>query len=98
MVVYNRRCNPEGGHPDWVDTAHTLLLDVSGDLWKGGTDAEKQIATMIANALAPYRKANAHPWPLHECFSLKRCTQCEEPLPLHHPFPFVLEHFFPSSS
>lgn len=90
LVVYNRMLNPEGGYPEWVPTAYTILLEVSGDLWKGGRAAEKQVAAMVASALAPHRKANASHLEPHDCFSLVRCCQCEEaPAAFSSPFPVM---------
>ena len=81
LVVYSRRRNTESEHPERVATAHTLLLEVSGDLWKGGRAAEKQVAAKIATALAPHRKANASHLEPHDCFTLRRCCECGSALP-----------------
>ena len=86
LMVHNRRRNSEATNPEWVGTAHTFLLEVSGDLWKGGGAAEKLVAVKIATALAPHRKANAPHLEPHDCFSLIRCSSCESSQPSFRPF------------
>ena len=74
MLVHNvqRSFDADGCLLD-VHIAHTLMVSLPGDLWRGGADAERQLAGMVAAALAPHRKPGAPDTALDTCFTLHRC-------------------------
>ena len=74
-MVNAKMPNPEGGYPDFVDTAYPLMMNLPPGLWKGGPEAEKKVAGMIATALAPYRKPDSPSKAPEQCFELVRYTQ-----------------------
>ncbi len=84
VMVFNKKRDHEeydNKYASYLDTAHTLLLDLPGDLWKGGHDESKAVARMVAGALAPYRKAGLPKPALNRCFSLHRCDTCAQAVP-----------------
>ena len=74
-VVHGKKYNP-GSYPDYVDTAHPIMISLTADLWKGGKAAGKQVAAMIAAALAPHRKPDSPNKPPDQGMELIRYSNC----------------------
>ena len=76
VMVYSKiHSADDPWYDEQADTAHTLLLDLPGALWKGGHDADKYVAGKVVAALAAYRKPGAPSRALNRCFTLKRCSK-----------------------
>ena len=76
VMVYNKiHSADDPWYDERADTAHPLLLDLPGALWKGGHDADKHVAGKVVAALAAYRKPGVPSRALNRCFTLQRCCK-----------------------